>query len=330
MALGRGFLRCEPEERDRYRPGPTMPSEESPELRRNEKDSRVLGGTISEPMQCRFRVSSLTPPTDFGISFTAAMASIFDAAAAGDIGAMNGFLDADDVDIDAKEAQGSHAMFTGTRTSTSGPLISRPRRMAAATECVSASAPDVSIAMEIGMQYFKKKEAEYLPPEEEHLDALGNTALHCAAKAGEAAAGSLLVECSADVNLVDAHGNTPLILAGIHDKRLVASMLLWGGAERDQQNHRGNTALHEAAISGAKDVAWLIVENGGERSVRIKNQDGRTPLDIAKESGHPNADLLELLEGAEREMAVYLSKKAGAAGADQASKPAGNDMMSPD
>ena len=54
MALGRGFLRCEPEERDRYRPGPTMPSEESPELRRNEKDSRVLGGTISEPMQCRF------------------------------------------------------------------------------------------------------------------------------------------------------------------------------------------------------------------------------------------------------------------------------------
>ncbi|CAE7901934.1 unnamed protein product, partial [Symbiodinium necroappetens] len=97
-----------------------------------------------------------------------------------------------------------------------------------------------------------------------------------------------LVECSADVNLVDAHGNTPLILAGIHDKRLVASMLLWGGAERDQQNHRGNTALHEAAISGAKDVAWLIVENGGERSVRIKNQDGKTPLDIAKESGAGN------------------------------------------
>ncbi|CAE7402972.1 unnamed protein product [Symbiodinium natans] len=171
------------------------------------------------------------------------MASIFDAAAGGDIGAMNGFLDADDFDIDAK-------------------------------------------------------------------DSLGNTALHCASKAGEAAAGSLLVECSADVNIQDAHGNTPLILAGIHDKRLVASMLLWGGAERDLQNNRGNTALHEAAISGAKDVAWLIVENGGERSVRIKNQDGKTPLDIAKESGHPNADLLELLEGADKEMSVFLSKKA--------------------
>ena len=144
-----------------------------------------------------------------------AMATIFDAAAAGDIGSMNGFLDQEDFDIDAK-------------------------------------------------------------------DSMGNTALHCAAKQGEAAAGGLLVECSADVNVVDAHGNTPLMLAAIHDKRLVASMLLWGGAERDLQNKRGNTALHEAAISGAKDVVFLIVENGGERSVRIKNEDGKTPLDLAK------------------------------------------------
>jgi ankyrin repeat protein len=63
------------------------------------------------------------------------MTTIFDAAAAGDIGSMNTFMDHDDFDIDAK-------------------------------------------------------------------DALGNTALHCAAKNGEAAAGGLLVECSADVKLV--------------------------------------------------------------------------------------------------------------------------------
>ncbi|CAE7719705.1 unnamed protein product [Symbiodinium sp. CCMP2592] len=37
-------------------------------------------------------------------------------------------------------------------------------------ESMSANAHgDVSVAMEIGMQYFKKKEAEYFPPEEEHL-----------------------------------------------------------------------------------------------------------------------------------------------------------------
>ncbi|CAJ1342780.1 unnamed protein product [Effrenium voratum] len=166
---------------------------------------------------------------------------IFDAAASGDIGAMNSFMDSDDFDIDAK-------------------------------------------------------------------DSSGNTALHCAARNGEAAAGGLLVECSADVNAVDAHGNTPLILAGIHDKRLVASMLLWGGAERDVQNQHGNTALHEATIGGAKDVAWLIVENGGERSVRIKNKEGKTPLDIARDRG-ASEELLEVLTGADKEMQVFTSKK---------------------
>merc|ERR1719188_1651375 len=61
----------------------------------------------------------------------------------------------------------------------------------------------------------------------------GSTALHCAARTGEAAAGGLLVECDADVDALDRDGNTPLMLAGIHSQRLVASMLLWGGASRD-------------------------------------------------------------------------------------------------
>ena len=30
---------------------------------------------------------------------------------------------------------------------------------------------------------------------------------------------------------------------------------------------------------------FLIVENGGERSVRIKIEDGKTPLDLAKDMG---------------------------------------------
>lgn len=80
-----------------------------------------------------------------------AMASIFDAAASGDIGAMNGFMDADDFEVDAK-------------------------------------------------------------------DALGNTALHCAAKNGEAAAGGLLVECSADVNLVTRLRRVKTLGGSHHDE----------------------------------------------------------------------------------------------------------------
>eukprot|EP00931_Biecheleriopsis_adriatica_P013940 TRINITY_DN115493_c0_g1_i1.p1 TRINITY_DN115493_c0_g1~~TRINITY_DN115493_c0_g1_i1.p1 ORF type:complete len:213 (-),score=62.86 TRINITY_DN115493_c0_g1_i1:77-676(-) len=199
------------------------------------------------------------------------MASIFEAAGEGNIATMNEFMDADDFDIDAK-------------------------------------------------------------------DAAGNTALHCAALNGEAAAGSLLVECSASVDVTDAHGNTPLILAGIHDKRLSASMLLWAGAERDLQNEKGNTALHEAAISGAKDVAWLIVENGGERSVIIKNKDGKTPLELARQG--TNEELVELLEGTDREVNGRASAKESKEQAEQAVQQAeaaeqprydaDNAMMTPD
>ena len=35
---------------------------------------------------------------------------------------------------------------------------------------------------------------------------------------------------------------------------------------------------------------FLIVENGGERSVRIKNEDGKSPLDLAKDMA--DVDLL--------------------------------------
>ncbi|CAE8631069.1 unnamed protein product, partial [Polarella glacialis] len=98
--------------------------------------------------------------------------------------------------------------------------------------------------------------------------------------------------------------------AAIHDKRLVASMLLWGGSMREATNHKGNTALHLAAISGAKDVAWLIVENGGDHTVNTKNQDGKTPLEFAREG--KNEELLEMLEGTAKEVKEAVAKPAEA------------------
>eukprot|EP00439_Symbiodinium_sp_Y106_P080897 s2025_g19.t2 len=120
------------------------------------------------------------------------MASIFDAAAAGDIGAMNGFLEPQ------LFALCTCIMWRNFGRTAARPSAKRPwplrllgvTRCMAATwageyppqlqrralgepggeESVSANAHgDVSVAMEIGMQYFKKKEAEYFPPEEEHL-----------------------------------------------------------------------------------------------------------------------------------------------------------------
>eukprot|EP00439_Symbiodinium_sp_Y106_P080795 s2025_g19.t1 len=129
------------------------------------------------------------------------MASIFDAAAAGDIGAMNGFLEPQLFALCTcimwrNFGRTATYHLTSTRridparggpTKRQAPLVTRcmaatwageypPQLQRRALgepggeESVSANAHgDVSVAMEIGMQYFKKKEAEYFPPEEEHL-----------------------------------------------------------------------------------------------------------------------------------------------------------------
>eukprot|EP00405_Crypthecodinium_cohnii_P014910 CAMPEP_0206450348 /NCGR_PEP_ID=MMETSP0324_2-20121206/18669_1 /ASSEMBLY_ACC=CAM_ASM_000836 /TAXON_ID=2866 /ORGANISM="Crypthecodinium cohnii, Strain Seligo" /LENGTH=151 /DNA_ID=CAMNT_0053919975 /DNA_START=136 /DNA_END=591 /DNA_ORIENTATION=+ len=131
-------------------------------------------------------------------------------------------------------------------------------------------------------------------------DENGQTAIHHAARTGEAAAGGMLVECGANPDIADNDGNTPLMIAAINNKRLVASMLLWGNCNRMLKNNKGNTALHEAAIASSHDVAWLIVENGGEETVLEKNPDGKTPLDLARLTD--NQELIEILEKSHEEM----------------------------
>mmetsp|Transcript_6633 Transcript_6633/g.18742 ORF Transcript_6633/g.18742 Transcript_6633/m.18742 type:complete len:167 (-) Transcript_6633:87-587(-) len=141
---------------------------------------------------------------------------------------------------------------------------------------------------------------EFLDEHEDDIDirdADGRTALHWAAVAGESPAGALLVECDADVNLVDKDGNTPLHLSAVHNHRLVTSMLLWAGSDVLATNSKGNTALHEAAASNAKDVAWLILENGKVDEIRdVKNSDGKTPLELARESTEADDKLISVLE----------------------------------
>mmetsp|Transcript_24924 Transcript_24924/g.57956 ORF Transcript_24924/g.57956 Transcript_24924/m.57956 type:complete len:166 (+) Transcript_24924:59-556(+) len=145
---------------------------------------------------------------------------------------------------------------------------------------------------------------EYLDQDEEVdidvLDEDGKTALHWAAAAGDAAAGALLVECDANVNIADKDGNTPLHMTAVHNHRLVTSMLLWGGADVTLKNAKGNTALHEAAAANAKDVAWLIIENGKVDSIRQeKNNDGKSPIDLARENANIDEALVHVLETGE-------------------------------
>ena len=121
------------------------------------------------------------------------------------------------------------------------------------------------------------------------VDKDGQTPLHAAAVAGETTVGAYITECGGDVSVQDKEGNTALHLAARHGKRLFVSMLLWGEADPLAVNASGNTALHEAAIGGHVGVIYIILQNGGEASKDVKNHQGKTPLDLAKEHSHEEA-----------------------------------------
>ena len=113
----------------------------------------------------------------------------------------------------------------------------------------------------------------------------GHTPLHVAAIHGETTVGAYITECGGDVHVKDKEGNTALHLAAINNKRLFVSMLLWGEADMLDTNNKGNTAMHEAAQRGHYQVIYVMMQNGGDDVKDVKNKDGKTPLDLAKESG---------------------------------------------
>lgn len=132
----------------------------------------------------------------------------------------------------------------------------------------------------------------------------GCTALHLAAMHGQAAAGSLLVESDADITVTDPRGNTPLHMASIHNERLVTSMLLWAGSDCEAKNDAGNTPFHEAAANGAKDCLFLILDRQGDVVRDLKNNAGKTALDLAKEQvaakkGEAYGKIVQMIETGE-------------------------------
>jgi ankyrin repeat protein len=125
------------------------------------------------------------------------------------------------------------------------------------------------------------------------LNELHQTPLHVAAIHGETTVGAYITECGGDVAIKDLNGNTPLHLAAMNNKRLFVSMLLWGEADMLDTNNDGNTAMHEAAKRGFYPVIFVMMQNGGEDVLKIKNKDGKTPTDLARESG--NEETIECL-----------------------------------
>ena len=110
----------------------------------------------------------------------------------------------------------------------------------------------------------------------------GWTALHWASWNGHDNIGELLLDNGADIDAL-TYNETPLILAC--DKGRHASftkLLLNRGCAVDATDDDGDTALHHACWRGSTQCVKELLAHGAD--THMKNNDGDTPLDVAKDS----------------------------------------------
>ncbi|KAI0281934.1 ankyrin repeat-containing domain protein [Russula aff. rugulosa BPL654] len=133
----------------------------------------------------------------------------------------------------------------------------------------------------------------------------GNTPLHSAA-CGDLEMVEVLLEYGVAVDAQNNYCCTPLSFAaaGYHDDPRVARLLIERGADPNipASSGTGSTPLHEASQNGWIEIARVLLEHGA--NVEVKDNGGRTPLDIALEGQFRRSEeIVKLLleHGARRE-----------------------------
>ena len=117
-----------------------------------------------------------------------------------------------------------------------------------------------------------------------HKDDNGNTPLHYAVTESSELV-KFLISKGANVNAVDNDNHTPLhvtIAAKISTKKKlkIIYILFENDAKINKFNNEGNTALHFAVIYNVPEAVKALL--GEDAKKKIKNDDGKTPLDLAK------------------------------------------------
>ena len=106
----------------------------------------------------------------------------------------------------------------------------------------------------------------------------GASDLHTAAKKGDIATITSLLEKGVDVNARNNKGETPLHVLWL--KAEMAIILLDRGADIEARDENGETPLHWAAWKGADDILDTLIRRGAD--AHAKNNKGETPLDVAR------------------------------------------------
>ena len=98
-----------------------------------------------------------------------------------------------------------------------------------------------------------------------------------------------LIESGVDVECRDEYEWTPLMMAASKDDIEMIELLLDKGANIDHKaNVDGWTALHQAANYLKNRAVKLLIKRGAD--THIKNNDGKTALDVAKQFSDYDSD----------------------------------------
>ncbi len=111
--------------------------------------------------------------------------------------------------------------------------------------------------------------------------------LAIAARQGDLAMISLLLELTADINFMDKNGQTALHWAVINLKPNALKLLLDNKANVNAVNANGETPLMLAAKAGDNNLIKILLKAGADAS--ITDYTGRNAKDWALHSRNPNA-----------------------------------------
>ncbi len=123
-------------------------------------------------------------------------------------------------------------------------------------------------------------------------DSYGNTPLHQAVQAGDAAAVARLLSAKADVNAMNRYHLAPLSIAARRNDVAIVTALLKAGADPNVVKGEGEPVMLTAARAGNVDVVKALIAAGGDVNARERFY-GQTPLMWAAVENH--ADVIREL-----------------------------------